>query len=73
MSNRFPFDYPYEEFLKDKNEYDETLDHINLLNRYLQYELKFDKEYFDFLIRKNFQIVNSFQFYFQKSEKALIL
>lgn len=71
-ANRFSFDYSYKEFVNDKNEYDEVTEYIKLLNRYFKKGFKFDREYFDFIIRKNSQIVNSFQQYFEKSEKAKI-
>ncbi|MFV8334106.1 hypothetical protein [Flavobacterium sp. GSP14] len=69
-TNRFPFSYSYEEFLSDKNEHNEVSEYINLLNKYFGKDLRFEKEYFDFIIRKNSQTVNSLQHYFKKSEKA---
>ncbi len=67
-AKRFSFDYSYDEFLSDKKEYDELSNHINLLNKYFEKELKFEKEYFDFIIRKNSQLISSFKHYFDKSK-----
>ncbi|MBB4806995.1 hypothetical protein HNP38_002291 [Chryseobacterium defluvii] len=69
-TKRFPFNYSYEEFLNDKDDYDKMSETINLINKHFQKGLKFEKEYFDFIVGKNSQIIISLEYYFRKSKKA---
>lgn len=68
----FIFSYSFEEFKKDfENQKKESKKYI-FLNQYFRNKLKPEKEYLDFLVTKNSQLVSSLHHYFDNSEKAKI-
>jgi hypothetical protein len=66
----FPFKYSIDEFNKDKKRIDEHLNNVKHINRHYAKQFDFQKQYFNFLIRKNSQLILSLKYYFDKSQKA---